>query len=127
MNDWIILAVSAGGVALMVAVAALLGFRDRAHIDAQAMLGLAAGEGAHVDASIIDARGLAGIARLGDGKWLVARAMADGVGARVFAADAVRVRSTRTGIKLVFDDIGYPTLTLRLNNEAPDWLQQRAA
>lgn len=127
MNQWIILAASAGGVALMVAVAALLGFRERARIDAQALLDLAAGEGSQMDASVIDTRGLAGIARLGDGRWLVARAMADGVGARVFAADAVRVHSTRTGIKLVFDDIGYPALTLRLNNEAPAWLKQRAA
>lgn len=127
MSDWIVLAASAGGVAFMVAMAALMGFRDRARIDARMLESLAMAEGAQAEANVVDVRGLAGVARLKNGKWLVARALADGVGARVFAPDSVRVRRARSGLKLVFDDIGYPALSLRLSDEAPGWLQEKAA
>lgn len=127
MSQWLILAASAGGVAFMVAVAALMGFRQRARIDASAFAELAALEGATVQASVVDKSGLAGVARLGDGRWLAARVMADGVGARAFAADAVRVRQSGDALKFSFGDVGYPAMTLRLNEPAPAWLKEKCA
>ena len=127
MSDLVILAASAGGVLLMIAVAAALGFRQRARINAESLAEIAAGENARVEASIADADGRAAVARLSDGKWLVARVMADGVGARVLAPDAVRVRATPKGLKLMFADLGFPSLHLNFTGAAPTWLTERAA
>lgn len=127
MNDLIVMAASAGGVLLLIAIALALGFRQRARLDAEALALLAAAEGARVEASVIDVNANAAIARLGDGRWLAARVMADGVGARVFAAGAVRVRASDKGVTLRFDDLGYPALRLRLGEAPPDWLTTRAA
>lgn len=127
MSDLVILAASAGGVLLMIAVAAGLGFRQRARIDAESLAEIAAGENARVEASIADADGRAAVARLSDGRWLIARVMADGVGARVLAPDAVRVRATKGGVNLALADLGFPALHLKLAAAAPAWLTERAA
>jgi hypothetical protein len=127
MNQWLVLAASAGGVAFMVLVAALLGFRQRVLIDEATLRQLAANEFAQVEASVIDARKRAGVARLSGGKWLVARVMADGVGARVVAPAAVTVRATREGLRIALDDLGYPALQLKLGAEAPVWLTEKTA
>ncbi len=121
------MAASAGGVLALIAIALALGFRQRARLDPEVLTKLAAAEGAHVEASVVDVNANAAIARLGDGRWLAARVMADGVGARVFAADAVSVRATRAGLTLSFDDLGYPALRLRLGEGPPDWLAERVA
>jgi hypothetical protein len=125
MSDLIVLAASALGVLALIGIALAMGFRDRARIDDAQLAALAAAEGARVEASIVGADGRAGLARLSDGRWLAARAMADGVGARVFAA--ARLRATRTGLTIGFDDIGYPDLHVRLDQPAPAWLLERCA
>ena len=127
MSELVILAASAGGVLLMIAVAAALGFRQRARLDADSLVQLAAAEHARVEASVVDASGRAAVARLSDGKWLIARVMADGVGVRVLAPDAVRVRATPNGLKLMFADLGFPALHLKVAGAAPAWLTERAA
>ncbi len=86
---------------------------------------LAAAEGARILASLADGAG--GVARLGDGRWLVARVMADGVGARVFAAGAVRCVSCAEGFALSFDDLGFPALRLKLSDAAAGMADGRAA
>lgn len=123
MSDLIVLGASALGVLAMIGAAALLGFRKRAFVDEPMLAQLSAAEGARIEANVAD--GAAGVARLDDGRWLVARAMADGVGARVFASNAVRVRAVRGGIALRFDDIGYPALRLKLSAPAPAWLAEK--
>ncbi len=125
MNDLVILAASAVGVLAMIGVALALGFRQRTRVDLEELTRLAAAENAVVDASVADGAG--GIARLGDGRWLSARVMADGVGARVFAPQAVRVRAVRGGLRIMFDDVGYPALVLKLSDAPPAWLMERAA
>lgn len=127
MSQWLVLAVSAGGVAFMVLIAALLGFRQHAQIDETTLRQLAANEYAQVEESLIDARKRAGVARLIGGKWLIARVMADGVGARVVAPDSVVIRAARRGWRIALDDIGYPALQLTLDADAPAWFKEKAA
>ena len=75
MNEWIVTAASAGVVAFMVAVAALLGFRQTTRLDDGALARLAANEGDHSEAAIIAPNGRAAFARLRSGKLMVASAM----------------------------------------------------
>ncbi len=126
MSDLVVLAASAGGVLLMIAIAAGLGFRHRARLDAASLAQIAAAEGASVAECLADERGLAAVARLSDGKWLIARVMADGVGARVLAPSAVGVRAAAGGLELAFSDLGFPALHLKLAAAPPSWLMERA-
>jgi hypothetical protein len=118
-----ILAGSAGVVVFMVVVAYLLGFRARARLDEAALQRLAATEGASVEASVIDADGGVALARLADGRLMVARAMGADVSARVTRAEAVRVNVRGGRLSARFADLGFPPLQMRLQ-DSPAWLSE---
>ncbi len=95
MSDALVLAGSALVVAVLVAIAALLGFRERARLMSRADVAaaLAATDRA---ASIVDAafdrEGRAAIATLADGRLALAKAMGDHIAVRIVAPNALRVR-----------------------------------
>ena len=62
--DLINTAVSAGFVLFMIALAAIMGFRTSAALDAAELDKLAAAEGARVEAAAIDAKGRTAVAKL---------------------------------------------------------------
>jgi hypothetical protein len=128
VSDALVLAGSALVVVVLVALAALLGFRDRARLMSRADVAaaLAATDRA---ASILDAaldrEGRAAIAMLADGRLALAKAMADHVAVRVVAPGAVRVRtrSQHDGVRVVVrtSEVGFPEARLTLD-AAPAWL-----
>ena len=126
-TDLIVLAGSAAVVLFMISVAALLGFRQSARLDEAELARLAASEGARIEAAIIDKVGRGALARLGDGKLLIARVMADGVSARVAPAGSLRLNLERDGLRVTFSDLGFAPLKLRLASNAPDWVRRLAA
>lgn len=121
-KDWLVMAGSAAVVVFMVAVGAVLGFRQRNRIDETQLRALAAAEGQGVRQALVAARGEAGIAWLADGRVLAARVMADGVSARVAKATQVRVRDGR--VCVASNDLGFPPLNLRIVGETPAWLAE---
>lgn len=126
MTDAVVTAASAAVVALLVLVAWLMGFRQAARVDQHALQRLAAAEGAQLEAALIDPKGKAALARLAGGRLLIARAMADDIGARVAPAGAASVRLKRNTVRVAFGDLGYPPLSLKLKESPPDWLQALA-
>lgn len=132
MSDALVLAGSALVVAVLVAIAALLGFRERARLMSRADVAaaLAATDRA---ASIVDAafdrEGRAAIATLADGRLALAKAMGDHIAVRIVAPNALRVRIrarirargeaalVRAGVA----DFGFPGITLHVVR-TPDWL-----
>lgn len=125
VKDIIVLGASAGGVAFMVAMAALLGFRTAAKLDQAELERLAAEEGAKLEAAAIDTRGRAAIARLSGGKLLVARVLADGVATRAARPEQVALRLRKGRLTAGFGDLGFPPVSMRLD-APPDWLQTLA-
>jgi hypothetical protein len=118
---------SAVVVALMIGVAAVLGFRQTARIElAELERLLAASEpGARIAEAAIGADGRAALARLADGRVLAAKAMGDGVSLRSYPASAVRVTLGDGRVRAAFADLGFPTLDMKLDN-APRWLADLA-
>jgi hypothetical protein len=112
-------------VTLMVGVAAVLGFRKTARLDETALERLAAGEGAAVEAAVIAPNGRDALARLSDGRLMVARVMGADVSARVAPAGAVRLRLAPGRLSATFADLGFPPLHMRLQ-DAPAWLAELA-
>lgn len=128
MTDLYTAAGSAIVVALLVAVAWAMGFRNTVRLDAETLAGeLAAAEPrARIGDAVFAADGRGAIARLTDGKLLTARVMADGVSLRILPAGAAKL-SLRSGNAIVaFADLGYPPLNLKLKEEAPAWLRALA-
>jgi hypothetical protein len=125
-TDLFVTAGSAAVILLMLGVAWLLGFRQHARLDDAEIARLAAGEGAHVEAAAIDAKGRAALARLSGGKLLIAKVMADGVSARVLSLGQARVRLNKRKLSVTFGDLGYPSLNMRLENP-PAWLAELGA
>ncbi len=128
MTQLIVLGASAAAVALLVLFAALMGFRGRARVadDAALAAEIARAEpDARITASLIDARGRAGVARLGDGRFAIARALGDKIAVRVYPRLAARAGKGR--VTLRFDDAGFPDLHLRHEGAAPDWLGVKEA
>lgn len=121
MNEWIVTAASAGVVAFMVAMAFILGFRDRAALDDAALAALAANENDAVDASVIAANKRSAFARLRSGKLMIARVMGADVSTRTASAAGARVRLNRGKLSVAFADVGYPPLHLKLG-DAPPWI-----
>jgi hypothetical protein len=124
--DFITTAVSAAFVLLMVGFAALLGFRRTATLDNAVVQRLAKAEGAQVEAAAIDAKGRAAVAKLTDGKLLVAKVMADGVSARVLGKGQARVYAGGRKVSVRFGDLGYPSLNMQIENP-PAWLTELGA
>lgn len=123
MNDLVVLAGSAAVVALMVAIAALLGFRARARVDAQELARLVAlaEPGARVVDSVFADDGDAGLARLADGRLVIAKRMADRVTLRLHAPGSVKLRLTQGIARARFADLGFPVLHMKLA-APPRWL-----
>ena len=126
LEDLEVLAGSAAVVLLMVGVAGALGFRNTAKLDEAELATLAAAEGARVEAAAIDAKGRAAVARLTGGKLLFAKVMADGLSARVLPLGQARVRAKAGKVSVTFGDLGYPSLSMRLENP-PAWLAELGA
>lgn len=128
MTDIYILGGSALVVALMVAVAAMLGFRQASRIGRSELETLVAGAepGARILDAIIASDGRAAIALLTDGRLSMARAMGDGVSLRTYPAHAVRFRYGKGKLRASFADLGFPTLTLALS-DPPAWIATRTA
>jgi hypothetical protein len=126
MNELVVLAASAAVVVFMVVVAWLLGFRGRARLTEGAVQGLGAGEGVAVDAAVIGADGRSALARLSDGRWMVARVMGLDASARVMPRSAMRIALRKGRLTVAFADLGYPPLHLRLDGAAPAWLEVAA-
>jgi hypothetical protein len=123
-EDWLLMAGSAAVVVFMVAVGALLGFRQRVRIDETRLRALAAAEGQGVRQTLVAPRGDAGIAWLMDGRVLAARVTADGVGVRVVSEGQVTVRGRR--VRAVSNDLGFPSIDLKIGAEPPAWLAELA-
>lgn len=118
MSDWIVTAASALVVAFMVGVAALLGFRERARLDAGTLRAIARDEGASMRDYVIAPNGRAALALLSTGKLLGVRVMADGVGARAVAS----LRRVDNGVRAAFADLGFPEMHVRFDAAPPAWL-----
>lgn len=117
-----VLAGSAAVVAFMVLAAYLLGFRAKTQIDHEMLARFAALEGAQVEAAAIAANGRAALARLADGRLLVARAMGADVSARVTPAASINVRLKGDRLRATFADLGFPPLRMKLQ-DSPAWLR----
>jgi hypothetical protein len=131
VSELYITAGSLGIVAVLSLLAFMMGFRASARIDGRAGLEALVAEsepGARIAEALIDARGRGALARLADGRLLVARAVGDKMSVRAMPARAVRLRLARRNAVLSFADLGYPQLSLRLGEAAPPaWLAALAA
>lgn len=116
---------SAAVVLFMVGVAWLLGFRAKTRLDEGALAGLAEADGACVEASVIAPNGRAALARLSNGKLLIARVMGDDVAVRAAAAEGVRLALGQGRVRATFADPGFPPLDMKLE-ETPPWLAELA-
>lgn len=120
---------SAAVVALMVGMAWLLGFRGAARIDhAELSRLLALAEpGAQLADEVIAVDGRAALARVNNGKLLVARSMGNDVSVRLYPMSAVTLCLADKRVVATFADIGFPTLNMRLEHDPPPWLGALAA
>jgi hypothetical protein len=128
MKDLIVLGASTAVVLLMVLVAMTLGFRARARVDASELERLVAlsEPGARIaDAAIADDGGAA-LARLTDGKLVVAKSMGDRVTLRLHAPSSVALKLKPGSVSATFADLGFPVLHMKLTNP-PRWLADLAA
>jgi phosphohistidine swiveling domain-containing protein len=123
MAELIELASSAAVVLLMIGVAAFLGFRMSARIDEDELVRLAGEEGVRVEASVIAQNGRSALARLSDGRIMVARVMGADVSARFTKASAVRLDVNGRRLNATFADAGFPPLKMRLD-DSPAWLAE---
>lgn len=119
------LAGSAGVILLMIGVAAALGFRRAARIDASALEGFARDEGARVDQAAIAADERSALARLTDGRLMIVRVMGADTSARVIARDEVRLSAAGGWLNVTFADLGYPALRMPIDGES-SWLASLA-
>jgi hypothetical protein len=126
-QDLLILAASAAVVLLLAGVAAMLGFRQSARIDEGELTRLAAAEGARVEDVALDAGGRGALARLANGKVLVARVMADGISTRLAQPSELRLHMGKRGLRVALADLGFAPLRLTLQGDAPAWLRAIAA
>jgi hypothetical protein len=117
------LAGSAAVVLLMIGVAAFLGFRMSARIDDDALVRLAGEEGARIEASVIAQNGRSALARLSDGRIMVARVMGADISARFTPASNVRLDVSGRRLNAIFADAGFPPLKMRLD-DSPAWLTE---
>jgi hypothetical protein len=115
------LAGSAAVILLMIGVAAVLGFRMSARIDEGELTRLAEAEGARVDNAVIAQNGRSALARLSDGRIMVARVMGADVSARFALAKSVRLGLKPGRLEATFADTGFPPLKMRVDGEPP-WL-----
>ncbi len=123
MAELIELGGSAAVVLLMIGVAAFLGFRMSARVDNDELVRIASEEGSHVEASVIAQNGRSALARLADGRIMVARVMGADVSARFTGASNVRLDVNGRRLNAAFADAGFPPLKMRLD-DSPAWLTE---
>lgn len=114
---------SAAVVLLMIGIAAVLGFRMSARIDDAELARLADAEGVLVTGAVIAQNGRAALARLSDGRVMVARVMGADVSARFAAAKNVRLDLKARRLNATFADVGFPPLHMRID-DSPAWLSE---
>lgn len=131
-TDLLILAGSGLAVGLMVLLLALLGFRSGGRLknEAAVVAAIEAYEpGVAVNDVGLDRRGIAGGARLADGRFAVVRAVADGFAVRLFTAaqvESVALRCPAGGpvATIRFSDLGFPALTIAFDRaDFPSWVE----
>lgn len=130
LTEALVLVASALAVAMLVGIAALLGFRVRGRfVDEAAARAAFAAYDARIEMSEIVVQGGWAIARLTDGRWALARAMGDGAAVRILSRDAPRpaLRAAKDGVVVRIPDldVGFPGGVLRLP-QAPAWLDALA-
>lgn len=118
-----VLAGSAAVVLFMVGVAALLGFRNTAKLDAAELERLAVAEGASVEDSLIAADGLQALARLSGGRIMIARVMGNDISTRIAPFGALQLHIRRGKLNARFADLGFPPLEMPLQ-APPPWLAE---
>ncbi|MFZ4120488.1 MAG: hypothetical protein ACOYKM_02400 [Caulobacterales bacterium] len=130
--ELITLALSAAGVALLVAIAWAMGFHTKPHLAAPEAIAAAITThepGAAIVAQTQDASGRAALALLQDGRFVAVKPVADGLAVRLFrpadlASTRIARKSAGQALSLRFKDLGFPHLTLILAEpELPPWLQ----
>lgn len=131
-TDLLILVGSGLAVGLLVMLLAVMGFRRNGRLEneAEVIAAIKAYEpGVTVGDIGLDRRGKAAGARLGDGRFAVVRAVADGFAVRFFTAaevDSVAVRHS-AGVPLAiirFSDMGFPALTIAFDRtDFPSWVE----
>jgi hypothetical protein len=126
MKEAIVLAASAAVVLLIVAAAWVLGFRERAKLDRDALARLAASEGLDLKEALVGADGKAGLALVSGDKLLLARVMGLDASARFAPTDAVSIRRVNGALIASIADPGYPPLHIKAA-DAPSWLKERVA
>jgi len=125
LAEGIELAGSATVILVMLGVAAVLGFRKAAQIDEAALTRLAEAEGARIEHAVVAQNGRSALARLSDGRIMVARVMGADVSARCAAAKSVRLGLKHGRLDARFADTGFPPLKMRVDG-APQWLNALA-
>lgn len=131
MNDAVVLAASAVVVAVMALIARAMGFRVKGRFANAEAVGVAVRRvDAQAEIGDVVVDGPWAIARLRDGRIALARALGDGMTARILAPTAPRprVKPAKTGVRVIVPglDVGFPGGVLRLP-VAPDWLAARGA
>ena len=121
LSEALELAGSAAVILVMIGVAAVLGFRMSARMDEGELARLAEAEGASVQNAVIARNGRAALARLSDGRIMVARVMGADISARFAFASSARIRFKSGRLIATFADMGFPPLNIRLDEE-PAWL-----
>jgi hypothetical protein len=122
--DLVVLGASALVVALIVGLAALLGFRKGVLLDSAEAVRARVLEfepDAIVRDAVIDSGAKAAAALLADGRIALVRAVADGVGVRIAPAAALSAVLAGGVLRVRIGDLGFPDVCLRLA-APPDWL-----
>lgn len=120
-----VLAGSAAVVLFMVGVAALLGFRNTARLDAAELERLAAAEGASVEGSLIAPDSRQALAQLSGGRIMIARVMGNDISTRIAPAGALQLHIRDGKLNARFADLGFPPLNMPLQ-APPPWLAELA-
>jgi hypothetical protein len=130
--DLLLLGAAAAITAVLIGVIWIAGFRKRTRLRSVAMV-IAAIRRQDPDAEPydigLDRAGRAAGARLRDGRFAVARGVADGVAVRIFGAVAIKSVALRrlpagATVTLTFVDFGFPPVTMTFkSDDFPSWAE----
>lgn len=129
----VIQAISLGGIAILVGLAWIIGFRKRARVlDEWHVQKLAEQERVgETGAVAVDALGRVALAELGTDKVFVVKALGDKLTTRVFSRAAVagvrmyRPKGRGIGARVRFSDAGFDDFAIEFDSrEAPAWIER---